>query len=65
MAKTINPLERLREHVRRHGTQKAAAAALGIKEPYLSDILNENRRITPKILEKIGLEQVVEIREAR
>ena len=61
----IDPYGRLVKLVQGFETQREAAEHLGITGPYLSDLLKQNRRITPRILEKLGLEQVVEIRESR
>ena len=65
MPKVIDPLDRLRELVERLGTQRDAAAFLGVSGPFVSDILKGNRQITPRILEKLGLEKVVQFRELR
>jgi transcriptional regulator with XRE-family HTH domain len=57
--KEIDPLERLKRFVGEHETQRAAADALGISRPYLSDILNGRREFSDPILDKLGLRRVV------
>jgi hypothetical protein len=57
--KEIDPLERLRRFVGEHETQRAAADALGISGPYLSDLLNGRREFSEPILQKLGLRRVV------
>lgn len=49
----------LRRFVAQYPTQKAAAAALGISQPYLSDILRGNRKLSDQMLEKLGLRRTV------
>lgn len=44
------------------GSQKAYAVKVGISESYLSDVLNERREISPRILKHLGLERVVNYR---
>ena len=53
----INALETLRNFVQTHGTQKQAAALLGIKQQYLSDLLKERRGLSPRVLKALGLER--------
>jgi hypothetical protein len=54
-----------RLHVRVHmiGSQKAAAAAWGMSESYLSDVLTNRRAPGPAICESMGYERVVMYRE--
>ena len=47
------------------GSQRAAAAALGISQAHLSDILRGYRRPGPKTLEALGLEEFTGYRTAR
>lgn len=42
--------------VEQHGSQRAAAAALGIGQTQLFDILNDRRKPGPKTLKALGLE---------
>lgn len=43
-----------------HGSQKNAAAALGMSAQYLSDVLRGRRTPGPKILKALGLTAVTE-----
>lgn len=54
-----DPLEALKSFVETHPTQKAAATALGINESYLSDLLKARRKFSERMLEALGLKQVV------
>jgi len=49
----------LREFVARHGSQIAAARALGISQPYMSDIMNGRRNLSERIMKALGLERVI------
>jgi len=49
----------LREFVARHGSQIAAARALGISQPYMSDIMNGRRDLSERIMKSLGLERVI------
>ncbi len=55
----VNALDRLHKFVAKHGTQKAAAAALGITPAYLSDLVNMRRDLSDTILAKLGLRKAV------
>jgi len=57
--KEIDPLERLKAFVEKHKTQAAAAEALGVSRPYLSDIINGRRDFSDAVLERLGLRRVV------
>jgi plasmid maintenance system antidote protein VapI len=59
MAVEIDALERLQKFVKRHPTQKDAAAALGITPAYLSDLVNMRRELSNTILAKLGLKRTV------
>lgn len=48
-------MRRLRAFVKRHNTQKDAAAALGISPQYLGDLLTERRDFSDTVLQKLGL----------
>lgn len=58
----IDALTVLRAYVTKFPTLTKAAQSLGISQPFLSDILLGNRRISPRILEKLGLEQIVRVK---
>jgi len=53
-----DPLEALQAIVREHGSQKDAASALGIKPAYLNDLINQRRKFSRRVLEKLGLKLV-------
>lgn len=57
--KTVDPLERLRALVAQHGTHQATAAALGVSQAYLSDILKGARTVSPRMLALLGLQRIV------
>lgn len=51
----------LRRFVAQHRTQRAAAKALGISEPYLTDLLKGHRGLSNMILAGLGLAREVTI----
>jgi hypothetical protein len=55
----INPAERLQAFVAKYPTQRAAAEALEISGPYLSDLLSVRREISDAILARLGLGRIV------
>jgi plasmid maintenance system antidote protein VapI len=57
--KEINPLERLEAFVAEHATQRAAAKALRISAPYLTDLLKGRREFSAPILKRLGLRWIV------
>lgn len=57
--KEIDPLKTLQAFVEKHKTQAAAAEALGVSRPYLSDIINGRRDFSDPVLERLGLRRVV------
>ena len=59
MEQETNPNDALRAFVDKHGTQIKAAAAMGITQGYLSDLLRNKRDITDTVLEKIGYKRIV------
>ena len=64
--KQVDPLERLTEMAKNAGTKKALATKLGMRAPYLSDIMNARRDVPDSLLARIGLRRViVEVRDAK
>lgn len=57
--KAVNEADRLRAFVERYDHQKDAAEALEISGPYLSDLLKGRRPFSARMLEKLGLRQIV------
>jgi hypothetical protein len=55
----VNPIARLEQLVRRHGSQRAAAEALHVGESYFSDLLRGRRTCSDPILKKLKLKRVV------
>lgn len=53
------PLAALKTLVKREGSQKHAARALGISQAYLSDILNKRRDFSERLLQLLGFRRVV------
>jgi plasmid maintenance system antidote protein VapI len=60
-----NPMDALHRLVAAHGTQTAAARALGISQPYLHDLLHGNRNFSARMLAQLGLERVERIIERK
>jgi len=54
----------LQAFVDRHGSQKAAAEALGVSSVYIHDLLHGKRRFSDRILEALGLQRIVIQRKA-
>lgn len=52
-------IQELRMRIEEAGSQKAFAEAVGISEPYLSDILAGRREPGEKILKPLGLQRKV------
>lgn len=59
MVKTVEPIQCLQAFVDRFESQREAAAELGISQSYLSDLLNDRREFSERILAAIGLARVV------
>jgi hypothetical protein len=57
--KVVDPNPALIAFVSKYRTKNDAAAVLGISASYLQDILKGNRRIPTKVIEALGLKQVV------
>lgn len=57
--KLVNPTLALCTYVARFANQRQAARALGISEPYLSDLLRNRRTASERILKKLRLRRVV------
>ena len=55
----IDPLEALRTFIAKHGNQRKAAKALGISEPYMTDLVHGRRRVSDSLLEKLGLRRTI------
>jgi len=55
----VDPRSRLRRLVRRCGTQRAAAAEMGISSNYLSDLLHGHRVYSDRILDKLQLRRII------
>ena len=62
MAQTISRerlLALLHARIKQYGSQRAAAASLGISQPYLNDILRGVRGGGPKVLAALGYEKKI------
>jgi hypothetical protein len=63
---TMTTIEQIRQRMLRlitaAGSQRGAAAALGISQSHLCDILRGHRKPGPKTLEALGLEEVTSYR---
>ena len=55
----VNGYRVLEKFVKQYKTQKEAAAALEITEPYLTDLLHMRRELSAKMLAKLNLKRVV------
>ena len=56
--KPVDPLARLSTLAKAAGTRKALAAQLGMRAPYLSDIMNGRRDVPDSLLARIGLRRI-------
>ena len=63
--KRVDPIQRLQALVKMHGSQVAAAKALGISTVYLHDLLRGRRHLSDAMLERIGLMRVDTVVERR
>lgn len=50
---------RLRRRIEERGTQLAFSLAAGVSQAHVSEVLNDKARPSEKLLEAIGLEEVV------
>lgn len=55
----LDPIEELRRLVQKHGSQKALAAALGVSDVFVCDMLKGRRPVPVSILQKLGLRTAV------
>lgn len=58
-ATVVEPIEVLARFVAKYERQQDAAKALGVSGPFLSDMLQGNRDVSPKVLEQLGLRRAV------
>ena len=56
--KSTDPIGVLRAFVAKHASQREAARALRISQPYLHDILHGKRSVSDNMLAKLGLTRV-------
>ena len=56
MPRRVNPHKFLRAFIAKHGTQRAAADALGVTQQDLSDVVRGRRDITERMAGLIGLD---------
>lgn len=49
----------VRDQIRRHGSQRAYAAHVGISQQYLCDVLNGRRDISAELAALLGFERLV------
>jgi hypothetical protein len=61
----IDPTVRLGRLVRRCGTQRAAAAHIGISHNYLCDLLHGRRTYSDRVLERLNLRRIIVAFRAR
>lgn len=64
MLTEANPLTALQEFVVAKGSQKSAAAELGVSPSFLNDILQGHRQVSDKILSQLKMRRAI-IRETR
>lgn len=57
--KELDPLATLKTFVAGHPNQRTAAAALGITQSYLSDLVNGRRDLSDQLLAQLGLRRIV------
>jgi transcriptional regulator with XRE-family HTH domain len=58
-------IKRLKTEVAKHGNQKKTAAALGISQQFLTDVLKGRRQPGEKLLAALGLEKRIEFVKAK
>lgn len=61
--KSIDPVDALKRYREKFPTQSKAAEALGISGVYMSDLLNRRRDCPAWLLDKLGLEQIVTVKQ--
>lgn len=61
----INELRRLVAFVKRYSSQKLAAAAIGVSQPFLSQMLTRKRPIPEKVLKVLGLTRSQSVMERK
>lgn len=54
-------VKRLIALIQKHGTQRAAAAEVGITQAYFSDVIQGKRSVGPKVLKYFGLKREVRL----
>ena len=57
--KEIDPIDRLRDEVDRHGSFRLAAKVLGFDHGFLCNVLNGSRKVSPRLLKRLGLKRIV------
>jgi hypothetical protein len=55
----MDVIRELQKKVKKAGSQKELASALGISSQYLNDLLQGRRNASDNILDKLGLKRVV------
>lgn len=60
----MEPLDKIKEMVKKAGSQKAVAIELDISQVYLHDILKGNRSISEAVAKKLGFKRswIAEVR---
>lgn len=59
MARHTDPIAVLRARVTELGSQRAVARALGVSDPFISDLLRGRRRFSDRMLAQLGLQRAV------
>lgn len=54
-------VQRLIALIAKHGSQRAAAAEVGITQAYFSDVIQGKRAVGPKVLKYFGLKREVRL----
>jgi len=52
---TVNPITELRKYIKMHGTQHAAAQALGVSDTFVGYLLRGRRTFSDRVLAELGL----------
>ena len=55
----VDPIDRLRQLEKKHGSQGAAAEVLGISRIYFHDMLRGRRGVSARIMDLLGLKRIV------
>ena len=59
MSRTVDPQRALASLIIEHGSQQAAADALGISASYFSELMLGRKTYSDRLLDALGLERII------